>query len=71
MNKPELVSIGVIVGTFGNKGELKVKILSDYPELLDQVPQVFIELKTEVIPGFQFLKKTAMILWEYYTFGKL
>lgn len=50
MNKQELISIGVVVGTFGNKGELKVKILSDFPELLDLAPNVFIELKTEVVP---------------------
>lgn len=50
MKNRELVSIGVVIGTFGNKGELKVKLLSDLPELLEQVPEVFIELDSEVIP---------------------
>lgn len=50
MKKEELIYIGVITGTFGNKGELKMKLLSDSPEFLDEVPQVVIEFDKEVIP---------------------
>ncbi|MCK4668062.1 16S rRNA processing protein RimM [Candidatus Dependentiae bacterium] len=50
MKKEELIYIGVITGTFGNKGELKMKLLSDSPEFLEEVPQVIIELEDEIVP---------------------
>ena len=50
MKTEDFAAIGLIVGTFGNMGELKVKILSDSPELLNEVPQVVIEIEDRVIP---------------------
>ena len=46
----ELVSLGVIIGTFGKAGELKVKVLTNDLGILDQVPEILIELDQKLIP---------------------
>ncbi len=42
MLKPERLIIGTVVGVFGVRGELKVRIETDFPERFKQLKRVFI-----------------------------
>ncbi|HDS08974.1 MAG TPA: 16S rRNA processing protein RimM, partial [Firmicutes bacterium] len=50
MKREDFVSVGLIVGTFGKAGELKVKLLSDSPDILNEVPRVVIEQEGRITP---------------------
>lgn len=42
--KPEYLRTGFILGTFGLKGHLRVKIISDFPERFEEGSQIFINI---------------------------
>lgn len=67
-NKTEMkISIAQIVGTFGTKGEVKVKILTDFPERFFELKKVFLyspvskQTHEIEIGGVRFHKHWALI----------
>lgn len=48
--------VGTIVGTFGNKGEIKVTPLIDPPDYLLEINSIFIENEDNKKQGFKILK---------------
>lgn len=48
MEEIKFISIGKIVGISGNKGEVKVEILTDFPERFKNLKKVYIEKNKEM-----------------------
>lgn len=57
----EFVAIGRIISTWGNRGGLKVELLTDFPERFETDAEVFIDRRPAVVRSLDWSKGYAII----------
>ena len=72
---PDYITIGKVLGIWGNKGKLKVKMLTDFSDrfkpgsevLIGREPAI-IESEFTIVPNIIFLQKIVLIIIHYKIF---